>query len=109
LIHGYRNFLDRAAYDRDPVRELTRVYIEVRRRAKQEARDYLVANGKDPDDGDALEDAPSPTMDACRAETAKLHAGDPANYKLWQEFLPHSMDEVNAIYRRLGIRPFDFV
>src|SRR5262245_31348918 len=28
LIYGYRNFLDRAAYERDPVRELARVYVE---------------------------------------------------------------------------------
>jgi arginyl-tRNA synthetase len=108
LIHGYRNFLDREAYERDPVRELARVYVQVRRQAAQEAKDYLIAKGADPEDTEALENAPSPTMDACRAETAKLHAGDPANYQLWQEFMPHSMAEVRGIYTRLGIRPFDF-
>ncbi|HPU07625.1 MAG TPA: arginine--tRNA ligase, partial [Thermogutta sp.] len=40
-------------------------------------------------------------------ETAKLHAGDPENLKLWREFLPHSLDEMNRIYKRLGIQ-FDF-
>ncbi|MGQ9505598.1 MAG: arginine--tRNA ligase [Thermogutta sp.] len=40
-------------------------------------------------------------------ETAKLHAGDPENLKLWREFLPYSLDEMNRIYRRLGIQ-FDF-
>ncbi|MBN2579754.1 MAG: arginine--tRNA ligase [Pirellulales bacterium] len=38
------------------------------------------------------------------AETAKLHAGDPENRKLWQEFLPACEDEINRIYGRLGIR-----
>jgi len=40
-------------------------------------------------------------------ETAKLHAGDPENLRLWREFLPHSLDEMNRIYQRLGIQ-FDF-
>ncbi|MGB9688081.1 arginine--tRNA ligase [Thermogutta sp.] len=40
-------------------------------------------------------------------ETAKLHAGDEENLRLWREFLPHSLDEMNRIYRRLGIR-FDY-
>jgi arginyl-tRNA synthetase len=108
LIHGYRHFLDRAAYERDPVRELARVYVEVRKQCAKEARDYLIAKGLDPEDEDALENAPSATMEACRQETAKLHAGDPANSKLWEEFLPHSMAEVHAIYRRLGTRLFTF-
>jgi arginyl-tRNA synthetase len=96
IIYGYRNFLDRAAYERDPVRELARVYIEVRRAIGEAGA------------GDDDEEAVNPIAEACRAETAKLHAGDPANYKLWEEVLPHSMKEVHAIYRRLGTRPFDF-
>ena len=97
LIYGYRNFLDRAAYNREPVRELLRVYVAVRNAIKD-------AGGGTDDE----EEAVNPVAEACRQETAKLHAGDPANYKLWQEFLPHSMAEVHAIYRRLGTRPFDF-
>lgn len=97
IIHGYRNYLDRAAYERDPVRELARVYVEVRKAIKE-------AGGA----GDDEDEAVNPVAEACRAETAKLHAGDPANYKLWEEVLPHSMKEVHAIYQRLGTRPFDF-
>lgn len=40
---------------------------------------------------------------AVLAETAKLHAGDAENLRLWREFLPHSRDEMERIYRRLGI------
>ena len=37
------------------------------------------------------------------AETAKLHAGDAENRRLWQEFMPLCMAEVDRIYRRLGV------
>jgi arginyl-tRNA synthetase len=36
-------------------------------------------------------------------ETAKLHAGDEGNLRLWREFLPHSEAEMERIYQRLGI------
>ncbi len=41
-------------------------------------------------------------------ETAKLHEGDSENIKLWEEFLPHCMDDINRIYDRLDIS-FDYV
>ena len=37
------------------------------------------------------------------AETAKLHAGDAENRRLWQEFLPFCEDEIERIYRRLDV------
>jgi arginyl-tRNA synthetase len=40
-------------------------------------------------------------------ETAKLHAGDQANRQLWEEILPPCRDEIDTMYRRLGIR-FDY-
>src|SRR5437867_772533 len=58
LIYGYRNFLDKAAYERDPVRELVRVYKEVRRRDKE-------AGGDEED-----ETAANPIATAYREETA---------------------------------------
>lgn len=41
------------------------------------------------------------------AETAKLHAGDPENRRLWQEFLPHCLAELDRVYKRLGVQ-FDY-
>lgn len=41
------------------------------------------------------------------AETAKLHADDEENLRLWREFLPHCEDEIERIYKRLGVR-FDY-
>ena len=39
-----------------------------------------------------------------RDETAKLHAGDAENNRLWNEFLPDCLEALNQIYQRLGIK-----
>ncbi|MBN1910070.1 MAG: arginine--tRNA ligase [Pirellulales bacterium] len=41
--------------------------------------------------------------EAVLAETAKLHAGDAENRRLWEEFLPHCLDEINRVYGRLNV------
>lgn len=41
------------------------------------------------------------------AETAKLHAGDEENLRLWHEFLPNCRDEIQRVYARLNVR-FDY-
>jgi arginyl-tRNA synthetase len=38
------------------------------------------------------------------AETAGLHAGDPENRRLWHEFLPPCLAQLDAIYQRLGVK-----
>jgi arginyl-tRNA synthetase len=83
ILYGYKHFLDAAAYRKNPVEELARLYRLVRQKMDQ----------KEP----AIEDA-------VLAETAKLHAGDPENRKLWEEFLPACEDEIGRVYRRLDIR-----
>jgi len=40
---------------------------------------------------------------AVLAETAKLHAGDEENRRLWAEFLPFCEDEIERMYKRLGV------
>jgi arginyl-tRNA synthetase len=40
---------------------------------------------------------------AVLAETAKLHAGDEENLRLWREFLPKCRDEIDRVYRRLDV------
>ena len=94
LIHGYRNYLDAAAYQADPVRELARLYLHVR---------SLFKKGDEEDDG-----GDDPVKKACQEETARLHRGDPDNVALWNQFMPHCLAEIHAIYDRLGILPFDF-
>ena len=90
LLYGYKHHLDPASYAADPVRELARLYVEVRR---------LAAVKGDDDDADAA----NPVMDACRRETAKLHAGDPENVALWQQFMPACLAMLAPVYRRLGV------
>lgn len=40
-------------------------------------------------------------------ETARLHAGDAENRRLWSEFLPYCRDEIQRVYARVGVT-FDY-
>ena len=40
---------------------------------------------------------------AVLGETAKLHAGDEDNRKLWEQFLPKCRQEIDRIYKRLDV------
>ncbi len=92
LLYGYKNLRDEGAFRADPVRELARLYLEVRRRFKKKT------------DDEETEDAADPVQEACRQETAKLHAGDPENVRLWKMFMPACREEIDRIYRRLDVR-----
>ncbi|MFH5803096.1 arginine--tRNA ligase [Alienimonas sp. DA493] len=52
----------------------------------------------------ALADAHPEIAAAARNETAKLHAGDSENKRLWEEFLPPCLAALQVIYDRLGVR-----
>lgn len=41
--------------------------------------------------------------EGARQETAKLHAGDAENKRLWDEFMPTCLAALDGLYRRLGI------
>lgn len=45
--------------------------------------------------------------EAVLAETAKLHAGDEENLRLWREFMPPCMEAIERVYLRLGVK-FDY-
>jgi arginyl-tRNA synthetase len=96
LIYGYRNLLDREAYEKDPVRELARIYVAIRNLFKKKG---------DEDEGPTDD----PVLAACQQETAKLHAGDTENLALWTEFMPHCLEAIQQVYRRLGILKFDHI
>ncbi len=83
ILWGWRNHRDQAAFDADPVTELARLYR------------LAVAKIKDGDHD---------VETATRAETAKLHAGDPENRELWRRFIPHCLKALHAMYDRLGVR-----
>jgi arginyl-tRNA synthetase len=92
LIYGWKNHLDLAALKADPVREMVRIYILVRQQIKE-------AGG-----GEDEEEAVNPVAEACRQETAKLHAGDAENLNLWRQMMPWCYAELDKIYRRLDVR-----
>jgi arginyl-tRNA synthetase len=92
LLYGYKHFRDAEALRTDPVREMARLYVHVRNLMKADEDE---------------EEAVNPIAEAARQETAKLHAGDAENVRLWQMFLPWCRQEIDQIYERLGVR-FDY-
>ena len=178
IIYGYKNFLDRAAFEREPVTELARLYklvnqlcdwhelvaglpqqkvelAEAERRcealsqetpppaevkehqkrvkklrgecdtrrgeiaaAEKKIAGDISAELVKPVNRSVSEDASSRDvphkLEACatahphivrlsRLETAKLHAGDPENRRLWHEFLPACLAALQKVYDQLGV------
>lgn len=155
IIYGYKHFVDRDAYARQPVAELSRLYRLVQQIIgyqaaipKQAAAQQAVRLSSDklaqlhalatsdakqqkdlkPAEKElraaeenlkaveekiaAVNDHPNVLQLArehsdlehrTQQETAKLHAGDSENLALWQKFLPLSITEIEAVYKRLGI------
>jgi arginyl-tRNA synthetase len=81
VIYGWKNLLDRAALERDPIAELVRI--------------YKAAN--------AAATADPAVRDACREELVKLQAGDPENFGIWKDCVTLSLREFDATYRILDI------
>ncbi|RLS54263.1 MAG: arginine--tRNA ligase [Planctomycetota bacterium] len=52
----------------------------------------------------ALANAHSNIARAARDETAKLHAGNAENLRLWNEFMPECLAALQGVYQRLGIQ-----
>ena len=82
LIVAYNKWLDKEAYEADPIGELERIYVLFSDEVK-----------KDP----TLEDV-------ARNELRKLQMGDEQNNKLWKEFIEISLKEYNKVYDRLGVK-----
>jgi arginyl-tRNA synthetase len=161
ILYGYKHFLDRAAYERDPVTELARLYRLVRqlvdfqegqktlpqlennvaqqeeqlarerqasrtadakeakkaeksvrqlerslseaRNELEELRSKLAAIRNDPALARLVNEHPNISA-AVLEETAKLHSSDAENVRLWREFLPACMSDINRVYGRLGVK-----
>jgi arginyl-tRNA synthetase len=106
LIVAYRTWLDEAAFARDPVAELLRIYVKFTDEEKaQRGEKAKAAQGED-EEGE-LDDA-TPLLRAARAELVKLQQGDDENVALWKHFVEVSMKEFERTYRRLDVS-FDVV
>ena len=86
ILWGWKNHRDEAAFEADAVHELSRL--------------YRLAQSKIQEKIEGVEEA-------TRAETAKLHAGDPENRELWSRFMPYCLKALQSVYDRLGVR-FDY-
>ncbi|MCX7590644.1 MAG: arginine--tRNA ligase, partial [Kiritimatiellae bacterium] len=80
-ILGYRHFGNEDAMRERPLEELERVYVASYARAKTDEE----------------------WMARCRQELVKLQTGDPENRALWERFVRLSLQELDRIYKRLGI------
>jgi arginyl-tRNA synthetase len=94
LLYGYKHFQDEEALRTDPVRELARLYLHVRG----------LMQAEEDENEDEVAQVANPVADAARLETAKLHASDPENVRIWQMMLPWCREEIDRIYAQLDVR-----
>jgi arginyl-tRNA synthetase len=85
LIVGWKQHLDRAALQQDPIGEMERLYKFV--------------NAASETDPSVLEQA--------RQELVKLQRGDEQNLKIWREMIALSQVQFDTVYGRLGVK-FDY-
>lgn len=157
ILFGYKNFLDRAAFESAPVTELARQYrlvsqlstyhdakaelpkaetrlaqletelaaaeankpandknaekaLKKQRSDLNEVREQIASLKKQIEAVEsspslkALADAHPQIAELARLETAKLHAGDEENTRLWNQFVPQCLAAIQGIYDRLDIR-----
>jgi arginyl-tRNA synthetase len=116
ILYGYKQFLDKEAYEKNPVLELARLYRLVRQIMEYQKNNPTGADGDCPnfrvsENGTVPFNANSsenPDINAAvLVETAKLHAGDAENRRLWEEFLPKCEEEIDRLYKRLDVH-FDY-
>jgi len=98
ILWGWKHFRDDAAFANDPTAELGRLYRLVRKVADAKPDDLAA----DPDAATLAAKHPDAAKEVL-AETAKLHAGDPENRRLWHEFMPVCLAEIERMYDRLDV------
>lgn len=81
VLCGWKNFLDQARLDADPIAELLKLYKQVN--AAQEADPGL--------------------REICKAELVKLQAGDAENLDIWKRCVELSLKGLEGIYEKLDI------
>jgi arginyl-tRNA synthetase len=86
ILWAWKHHRDEDAFRADPVTELSRLYRLVQASVQDE---------RDPE--------ARAISEACRAETARLHSGDPENRALWNRFMPHCLEALQMIYDRLDV------
>ncbi|GAA5496207.1 arginine--tRNA ligase [Rubritalea halochordaticola] len=81
VIYGWKNLLDEAALEADPLQELLRLYRGVNALCKEDEA----------------------VKDQCREELVKLQSGDQENYAIWEKCVEVSKLGLDKIYDRLEV------
>ncbi|MGB0580647.1 MAG: arginine--tRNA ligase [Limisphaerales bacterium] len=82
LLFGWKNELNQADLETDPIAELERTYKLVNVRCKKDEE----------------------VLEACRQELVKLQGGDEENLGIWHRMIELSQTQFDAIYSRLDIK-----
>jgi len=82
ILHGWKNVMNAAALEADPIAELLRVYREV----------------------NAMTKADPAVLETCKNELVKLQAGDAENLAIWQQCIDVSKRGLQKIYDTLDVR-----
>lgn len=86
VLYAYKHWGDKEAFEKDPVGELVRLYIDMSNKAADDEKLY----------------------EAAKAEFKLLEDGDEENRKLWEVFVKESVKLFDEIYKELDILPFDY-
>lgn len=81
ITYGWKNLLDKAALEADPLQELLRIYRAVNKLCKEDEA----------------------VKEECKLELVKLQAGDAENTEIWNQCVDVSKLGLNAIYDRLDV------
>jgi arginyl-tRNA synthetase len=82
LLLGWKELLDRAALDREPIAEMERLYKAVSAQCENDPA----------------------RREQARQELVKLQAGDTDNLAIWREMIRLSQAQFDSIYGRLGVK-----
>lgn len=80
LIEGYKLWGNEYNIDKDPINELTKIYVRINQACKEDEN----------------------ILNACRDNFKKLEDGDPYCVELWQKFKNLSLKEFQRVYDLLG-------
>jgi len=87
LIVGWKNLLDAASLQADPLAEMERIYKTISAQCDPEKPGFNQA-----------------TLDQARNELVKLQAGDTENLAIWRDMIRLSQAQFQTIYGRLGVK-----
>lgn len=85
ILWGWKNILDQAELEKDPIEALLSVYKEVNTKCKEEEG----------------------LLETCKAELVKLQSGDAENLEIWQRCIAVTKMGLEKIYSQLNIS-FDY-